>query len=508
MALTSNVFIIFVAAALVVYYLVPGKAQWVVLLAASYFYYMFTSVPAAVFLVFSTVVTYLCALRVEQIMKNADDKKLAKQRARRILIIGLLLDLGVLAWLKYTNFMIDNINHLFRTDIKMLNLILPLGISYYTFQTIGYILDVFWGRAQAEKNIFKYALFVSFFPQIVQGPIGRFGKLAPQLTAAHPFSVNRIRFGLERILWGVFKKMVLADWAAVYRDAIFADPEKYSGIAIFGVLLYSVQLYGDFAGGIDIMIGVASLFGVELDENFRQPFFAVSLTDFWRRWHMTLGSWMKDYVMYPLTLSKAMNRLGKASKKAFGRKRGRLVPVCISNIVVFFLVGVWHDANWNNIGWGLYNGLIIAFSSLFAGVYEMMKTKLHINDKSKGWHLFMMLRTFIIINISWYFDCADSFGKAFRMMKYSVTRFHPSQFLQISSGKLGTAYTPYALLTLVIGVVILFIVSVLKERGVNIRESLSRLPLAAELLIFIVLLVSIPLFGPMAQARGFIYAQF
>ncbi len=213
---------------------------------------------------------------------------------------GIILDLSLLAVLKYTNFVIENINLITNGHISAVNLILPLGISYYTFQTIGYLLDVYWGREEAERNFFKYALFVSFFPQLVQGPIGRFGRLGKQLTAEHVLDFHRIKYGLERVLWGLFKKMIIAEWASVFRIAVFSDPEQYSGIAIFGVLLYTIELYGDFAGGIDVVIGIAEMFGVKMDENFRQPLFSTSVSDLWRRWHISLGTWMKDYVFYPL----------------------------------------------------------------------------------------------------------------------------------------------------------------------------------------------------------------
>lgn len=531
MAFTSSIFILFLIIVLLVYYLVPAKGQWIILLAASYAFYLYASIPAVLFLLFSTAITFVTARKIQQIKNEqntgkpagepdvqgeagrlAEDVKTttaeAKAKSRPYMLLGLLGDLGVLAVLKYSNFILQNVGTLFRADVPVLRLLLPLGISYYTFQTVGYLLDVYWGRTAAERNPAKYALFVSFFPQIVQGPIGRYGKLIGQLTSPHPFAGKNFRYGLWRILWGVFKVLLLSGWAGIYREAIFANPENYAGIAVFGVLLYSVELYGNFSGGIDITIGIAQLFGITLDENFRQPFFATSISDFWRRWHITLGTWMKDYVMYPLNFSKTMNRFGMWCRKKFGRKRGRLLPICLSSIIVFFLVGIWHEASWNYIGWGLYNGIIIAFSSLMAEPYRKAKEKLHIADTAKGWHLFMILRTFVLINLSWYFDCVTHAKTAFRMIGWSFTKFQPSQFLQISSGKLGTAYTPYALLTLGLGIVLLFIISVLRERGTGIRDSLSRLALPAQIAVGLAFLFCIVSFSPMAAAGGFIYAQF
>ena len=285
MAITSNLFILFVLIALLLYYTVPKRAQWTILLFVSYAYYMYASVPAVLFLLCSTISTYACAGLVEK-------QQAAGKTGKGALVLALVLNLGILGVLKYTNFVIENINAVTHSSFPMWKFILPLGISYYTFQSIGYLLDVYWKRISSEKNLFRYALFVSFFPQLLQGPIGRYKTLAPQIFESHAWSFHNIKYGVERILWGFFKKMVLADWAAVYCDAIFANPEQYAGASAFGVLLYTVELYGNFAGGIDVMLGVSSLFGIQLDENFKQPFFATSLTDFWRRWHITLGTWM------------------------------------------------------------------------------------------------------------------------------------------------------------------------------------------------------------------------
>ena len=217
---------------------------------------------------------------------------------------------------------------------------------------------------------------------------------------------------------------------------------------------------------------------------------------------------MKDYVFYPLTLSRPMTKLQKKAKSVMGRKKGRFFTIAVSDLIVFVLVGLWHGANWNNIGWGFYNGVIIATSGFLADTYRNWKDRLHINDKSKGYHVFMILRTYLLFNLGDYFDCVNSVGEAWKMIRYSLTSFHPSQFLLISSGKLGVAYTPYALLTLAIGCLIWFVVSVLKERGTDMEKALSRLPFAVEFLMFLLLLISIPLFSPMSVARGFIYAQF
>lgn len=508
MSLISMEFLLFVAAAVAGYYLIPRKFQWIWLLLFSYVYYISSGLRILGFLMLTTLSTYLAGRWIEWIEQKTDSKKIAKRYKRRILVGCLLLNFGILAALKYTNFVIENVNALFHTGLSFQNLILPLGISFYTFQSMGYIIDVYWGKCKAEKNLLRFALFVSFFPQLLQGPIGRYSRLAEQLYAEHTFELQRIQNGLQLILWGFFKKLVLADRAAVVVNQVFQNYTQYSGVTnIVAVLMYSIQLYMDFSGGMDVVSGVASLFGVELDQNFKRPYFAVSITDFWHRWHITLGTWMKDYIFYPVSLSKWMGKFGKWSKKVFGKKTGRLLPICLANIIVFLVVGIWHGAAWKYIAYGLYNGLIIAGSSLLAPVYQKGFEVFHINGKSKGWHLFRILRTFFLVNVSWYFDMAVSLSAAWAMMKSTVTGFSLAVLTDGSLLNLGLDKLDYGILAL--GCAVVFLISVLQENGIPIRATLEKKPLIIRWAVYGMLVFGIPMFGyVMTTTGGFIYAQF
>ena len=509
MSLTSIEFLVFVIVAVVGYYIIPKRCQWMWLLLFSYIYYASAGIQYLGFILYTTLVTYGTALVIHRIDQTDEaHKKDAKQKKKGVLILALLFVFGLLGVLKYTNFIVQNIDQLFHTDFGPFHLLLPIGLSFYTFQSAGYILDVYWNRCEPEKNVFRFALFVSFFPQILQGPIGRFDRLTKTLYAEHEFDWQRIERGVQRIIWGFFKKMLIADTAAVFVDAIFNQYQTYNGIAILGVLAYSAQLYADFSGGVDVVIGVAELFGVEMDENFKRPYFAVSITDFWHRWHITLGTWMKDYVFYPLTLSKGMVKFRKAAKKKLGKKISVKLPICVSNLIVFFLVGVWHGAAWKYIAYGMFNGIIIAFSGMMGDQYKKWKKSLHVTGKEKWYHIFMIVRTFILVNISWFFDCSDTVGQAIRMMKNAVTSFSPGQLLLIPAGREGVAFTPYALVILFVGSMILFTVSLLQERGVKIRETIAKRNFAVQFLIYAGLVLCIGFFGSTAAVRGFIYAQF
>jgi D-alanyl-lipoteichoic acid acyltransferase DltB (MBOAT superfamily) len=375
---------------------------------------------------------------------------------------------------------------------------------------MGYLLDICWKRTTAEKNLFRFALFVSFFPQIMQGPIGRYSKLAHQLYEEHSFSLDRFERGFQRILWGFFKKMVIADNALYFVNPLFKEYQTYDGVALFATVFYAIQLYMDFSGGIYVVIGIADLFGVTMDENFRQPYFAVSITDFWHRWHITLGTWMKDYVFYPISLSGWMGSFRKWCRKHLPKQTARALPVAIANILVFLVVGVWHGAAWKYIVYGLYNGIIIGFSELMAVSYKNAKTRLHINDKSRGWKVFMVLRTFLLVNISWFFDNAKTVPQAFAMMRNAVTHFTPSLLLTVPVGPGGsTSFTKYALTILAFACIVLFVVSLLTEKGVNIPAYLLQRPFLVRIFVYLLLLIMLPALGqPPVQTGGFIYAQF
>lgn len=502
MAFNSMGFLLFTVLAVVGYYLIPGRFQWMWLLVFNYLYYASHGAGLLGYLLFSTVTTYVAGRCLERIKE--------KKYQKAIVIITLILNFGMLGILKYLNFIILNVNRILRGHLSYLELVLPIGISFYTFQSMGYLLDVYWKKTKAEKNLFRFALFLSFFPQILQGPIGRHSRLACQLYEKHRWEWKRAEEGVQRILWGFFKKLVLADTAAPFVDALFDQYQTYSGLAVFAVLAYSIQLYGDFSGGMDIVIGVGKLFGITLDENFQRPYFARSITDFWHRWHITLGTWMKDYVFYPVSLSRWMNRFGKWSKKIFGRSTGRTLPICLANLIVFLVVGVWHGAAWKYIIYGMYNGFIIAFSGLMAPNYRKWKKVCHIQEKSAGWQVFQILRTFLLVNISWFFDRADTVSQAFSMMKNSVTQWSPGKILEIPIGQGGTTdYTIYALAILALGVMVLFIFSFFEEKGINLFSRLMKAPVLLRGAVYLGILLCLPIFSQYpALTGGFIYAQF
>jgi len=509
-------------AASVVYHLFPLRFRWVILLLLSYGFYASRALSGLPFILLTTLSTWLGALAIGRIAQRskeqlqaqkatltADEKKALRQRAksrqRALFYAVFVLNFAILAVLKYT----DDVRGWF--GASELGLLLPLGISFYTFQSMGYLIDVYNGKYAPERNPFKFALFVSFFPQLIQGPIGRYDQLAPQLTAPHRFDFDNAERGTLLIVWGLFKKLVIADRAFPFVEAVFsAQPGEYGGaIIVLAVLMYSLQQYCDFSGGIELVSGIAELFGIRLAPNFKRPYFAVSLGDFWRRWHISLGSWMRDYVFYPFALTKPMNRLSKAAKARWGQDVGRALPAALGNILVFLLVGVWHGATSNYIFWGLYNGLILAFSALAEPAYKRWNAAHAQLSASKGFYVLRVVRTFVIVNIGWYFDRCLHGLDAFRMLGVTLTDPRMGQVTMDTLTGLGLPLLDLRILA--VCTALLFGVSVAQERGVVVREWVQKriLPIRWAVLIagvMIVLLMGV--WGSGFNEASFIYYQF
>ena len=434
-----------------------------------------------------------------------------KQR-RQIFIAAVVFNLLVLGFFKYYPFAVDNLNHLFRLEIRAAQISLPIGISFYTFQTTGYLIDVYNEKYDADRNIFQFALFASWFPQIIQGPISRHDTLAPDLYAERSFNERNFRTGIYRMLWGYFKKMVIAERCAIIVQEIITqyDAKSYSGITVFlGVLFYGIQMYGDFAGGIDIVIGVSELFGVHLAENFRQPYMALDVSEFWTRWHMTLGNWMKDYVFYPLALSKPFAKMQKNLKKTLGPYVGKVIPTTLASFIVFVLVGIWHGASWRYVIFGIYHATLVSSHTLLERVYERMRAIFHINGKSAGWKAFSMVRTTFLVTIGRYFDCTPNTVVAVQMLKKTFSTFNPWVLTDGSVFKLGVSEREFSILMLAI--ILQIAVDVVNERGVRIRDVIADQQVVFRWIVVLAAIWAILIFGvygPGFDVGAFMYQQF
>ena len=540
MAFFSWQFIVFLIVSVTVYYMIPGRFQWIVLLISSGWYYLVGGGPrAAVFVAVTVVTTWggACLMdripqREEKKLRSGEDagetgklsreqkkalKAVVQRKKRRIMVCVLLLNFGILGVVKYGGFVTSNLNSMFdhfRLGMRIpgADFLLPLGISFYTFQSMGYLIDVYRGKYSAERNVLKLALFTSYFPSILQGPINRHDELAGQLYAPHKFSGRRFREGILRMLWGFFKKMIIAERAAIIVNEVFGgfEQHRYAGFTIFvAALLYGVQLYADFAGGMDIVFGASELFGIRLRENFRQPYMARSISEFWQRWHISLGGWMRDYVFYPIALSKPFAKMQKNLKKKVNPYFGKVFPSFLASFLVFILVGIWHGANWKYVIYGIYHATFVSTETLFEQPYAAMRRLCRIRENASGWKLFQMVRTLFIVSIGRYCDVAPDAGTVFRLLRATFSKFNPWIFFDNSLYELGLDEKNFGLLISMI--LLLAAVDLVNERGKTLRGVIAAQQLPFRWAVYLAAVSAILVFGmygPGFDMASFIYAQF
>ena len=529
MLFTSYSFILFLCVVIGLYYIIPKRFQWELLLVSSFVFYYFSGWSNLLYISVTIVSTYFIGLKLDSLNKkqniylkgnketlSREDKKAYKEKIKakrwKWLLLCLIFNLGILAVIKYTNFAIANINSIFTmfkmNELSFVNLLLPMGISFYTFQTMGYIIDVYRGKYEPEKNIAKLALFVSFFPQLIQGPISRYDDLSLSLYKEQSFDAKGFSFGFQRVLWGYFKKLVIADRIVVAVLEITKNPETYDGIFVLvGMVFYAIQLYADFTGGIDITIGIAQMLGIKVRENFIRPYFSKSIVEYWRRWHITMGTWFKDYIFYPISVCKPMLNLSKSSRKRLGDKLGKRVPVYLATMSVWFTTGIWHGSSWNFIVWGLLNGVVILVSQEFEPLYAKFHQRFHVS-KTFGFRLFQVMRTFLLMSSLRILDCYRDVGLSFRMFGSMFTKLNVNKLFTGSLLKLGLNISDYILL--LIGVIVLIAFSLVQRSG-SVREKISVKPVVLRYAVYILLFFSIIIFGAYGigfDSNQFIYNQF
>ncbi len=527
MLFTSYGFIAFLAVLFVLYYLIPKRFQWLLLLAADIVFYACAGWKGLCFMAATIVVSWAAtnlmgaSLAKQKAFLKSDEgkaleraerkayKKQCEKRRKVIFVLALVADLGILAALKYTNFLITNVNALFSADIAAVDWVLPLGISFYTLQTVSYVIDVYWEKVEPEKNILRVALFTSFFPLLIQGPISRFGDLKDTLFAEHKANFKQISFGLQRILWGYFKKLVIADRLLVAVTALCGDPATYTGAYVFiGAVLYAAELYADFTGGIDITIGVAQVLGIKVKENFIRPYFSRNIAEYWRRWHISMGTWFKDYIFYPLSVAPWLLKLSKSARKKISDGFGRKLSVYVSTIVTWFLTGLWHGAAWNFVVWGLLNAFFILLAEEFKPVSQRFRAKHERLVSGFGYRVFETLRTFLLMCSLRVLDCYRDVEVSFRALGTVFTDFNWGEAFSGALLQLGLTGADY--LIAAVGVVIMFAVSCVQEKYGSVREVLWEKPVLCYA-VFFVLAVAVLTFGAYGvgyDAAQFIYNQF
>jgi alginate O-acetyltransferase complex protein AlgI len=490
MLFNSVEFLFFLPVVTILYFLVPAKVRWLLLLAASYVFFL-SWIPEYIFLILiSTSIAFISAIKLE----NETD---ATSR-RRYLWASIFINLGILIVFKYYNFINENVRMVFGTftaayPVPNLHLLAPLGISFYTLQIVGYLLDVYHRRLKAERNAGIFALFVSFFPQLAAGPIERGKNMLPQFHANHAFDYERVTGGLIRIAWGFFKKLVIADRLGLLVNTVYSNPGSYVGNPlILATYAFAIQIYFDFSAYSDIAIGTAQILGFDLKENFKQPYFSKSVPEFWRNWHISLSTWFRDYIFYPLRRS----ILGNNSTKT-----GNFLPLVIPPMVTMLLSGLWHGAQWTFVVWGGLHGVFILLD-----MYWNQKASHRLNFIKlpefvlSGWKMFV---TFNLISFTWIFFRAHSLPDAFMIIRnlFVGLRFESSGIGSIMPGG------KYELLIALCAIALALLVDVLQHRNVSLRTFALRQPIWLRWSAYYVLFLIILIFGKFGLDE-FFYIQF
>lgn len=523
MSYTSYFYLVFFLGGLMVlYYLLPMTKRWIVLLGGSYVFYFLASGKLILFLLITTVSVYVGALALERekdafdAVRKSLDKEARKarkaemvRRKKRIVLLMVLINVGLLAFLKYYHFFSGNVNGLTEAlglgqPLPALKLLMPLGISFYTLSAVGYIVDVYRGQCTADRHFGRLALFLTLFTNITEGPISRYGQLAGQAFEGHRLDYEKITFSMQLIIWGLFKKMVLADRAAILVSTVFKDASSYSGgIVVLAMLVYTLQIYADFSGCMDIGRGSAGLFGIDIAENFRRPFFSVSIGEFWRRWHMTLGAWFKDYIFYPVTLSKVNMKLGRLAKTHLNEHLGQVLPTAFALLFVWLANGLWHGAAWKYVTYGMYYYVLTLIGLFLKPVIFSFYERTGIQKESFAWRMLLMGRTFLLVNVGMLLFRANDL-RTFAAMFVSMFRGTKGQFLE-----LGLDRPDYGIL--IVGTLMLIVVGLLQEKGLHLREEIAAQPLPIRWSVYMAAVCIVIIFG--AYGSGYapldpIYANF
>lgn len=502
----SIYFLIFVAITLLIYFLCPGKYQWLVLLVSSIFFYSFAGTESLIFIIFASIIAYMTARNMELIYNQEQP---SKKKARQCLMAGIVIVLFLLAYAKIGSSVANAVQNIFSLKSIGFQEIIPLGISYYTFSIIGYMADVYWKKQKAEHNYLKFLLYMIYFPQILQGPIPRYRRLAPQLCESHAFRYKSFCYGSQRIIWGYFKKLVIADRLALLTSEVFSHYESYEGLVfVLAILCSAIELYCDFSSCMDIALGISEIMSIHLDENFMRPFFAKSAAEFWHRWHITLGTWFKDYIYMPLVSSPRLARLCQNAKKLLGSRFARSLMAVVPLATVWILTGLWHGTGMNYILWGCYWGILIILSTIFAPEFKKLKKSLGIQQSSHSYQIFQMIRTTLLYMGSRLLTAPGNLKATSEITRRIFEKFNIWILFDETLYEIGLDRKDFWVCA--VAILILWKVSSMQERGIPIRDKISSYPLPIRWCIYYAGILSVLIFGiyGSGQSNPFIYMKY
>lgn len=497
MLFNSIEFMIFFPIVCLCYFIIPHKVRYLFLLACSYFFYMCWNPEYALLMLTSTAITFVSGLLIDSANKIEDEKKQIN-RKKLYVALSFISNLSILFFFKYFGFAANTVTRLFalaglQVQIPQLDVVLPVGISFYTFQALSYTVDVYRKDIYAERNFFKYALFVSFFPQLVAGPIERSKNLLIQINEKHTFDFERVREGLLLMLYGFFQKVVLADYLAGLVDNVYNNYTERTGFQLLiATICFAFQIYCDFGSYSNIAIGAAKVMGFRLMENFNTPYFAVSVADFWRRWHISLSTWFRDYLYIPL-----------------GGNRKGIVRKHINNMIVFLVSGLWHGASWHFVVWGFLNGAYQVIGSYLKPLRQRVLQLLHVDVNATSHKILQMLTTFLLVDLSWVF-----FRAPFRQGVNIIARIlglKGDRWFTWGNNLEAMGLTLATRNVLVVSLGILLLADICKYKKISIIQWLTRQNLWFRWIVYYMAIFGILIFGvygPGYDASQFIYFQF
>lgn len=516
-------FILYFGITYIIYSLMPQKAKWCVLLVGSYIFYFVATKGHVAAIIIATVLVWGSGLIIQKLNADFKQKRKETEKAQRkklkakykryklaVLNIGIIATLAILLVCKYSNFFILSTNSIFGTDFDKVHFIQPMGISFYTLQAVSYLTDVYRGKYDACKNPLRVSLYLSFMLTVVEGPVARWDQFGVQLKDCKKFNPSDLVYGAQRVVWGLFKKIVIADRAAGFVNAVFDSHDKYGGLVVVcGIIFYTIQLYFEFSGVMDVVCGMGEMMGLKLPENFSRPFFAKSINEFWQRWHITLGGWLRDYIFYPISLSKPFMNLTKSARKKFNPYYANLIPTSVALFFVWFTNGFWHGAGWKYIVYGLYYYVLMMFGLFLEPVFRKVCDKLKIDRKSKPYGIFQIIRTAFIVNIGMLIFRADTLEQAVSMFTSIFTKM-PSSYVNPGASQ-GFGLDVFDYIIVAVGVLIVFAVSLMTEKGIDVRARIAKLPFAVKFIGFMAAIFIVIIFGAYGDGYGvvdLIYANF
>lgn len=542
MGYQSTYFLLFSAMVIFLYYCVGRKLQKFVILTASVVFILFYGVKYLPFVAVTLSAAYFCALGIRSVYRkealildskasgcesdkvegdknnnthasNAEIKARSKKAAKRYLHFFFLISVGMLVVCKYAGFIETNVNWILAKfhipQLPMFDIILPVGISFYTFMAIGYVLDVYWKRYEAETNFVVWADFLLYFPHFVQGPIERFDSYKDTLKNGVKFSIRNLSSGGGLLLWGLFKKLVIADRLNIFVNSVYDNYTSYEGLILaLATVVYAIQLYADFSGCIDIVSGISEMMGIKLMKNFNHPYFSQSIPEFWRRWHISLCEWFKDYIYLPLSTSHFVKSWKKKLRSKNKVKLSNLFATIVPTITVWVITGIWHGASWKFVAWGAYYAILMVLGLIFKDTGIRLCNILGINTKAFSWKCWLIVKTFILTCIGRVFFRADSLDAAVSVFKRIFSR-PAAEFIKpdvITSYGLDS----FNMIVAIAAIVILWIIDLIQERT-NIREYLATENMIFKISVIVagVMVVLIfGMYGPGFDASSFVYEQF